>query len=1086
MRSSVYSWTKTLTSLGFSRSRRKDRATTATKRVLHVEGLEDRRMMAIFSVGNLNDSGAGSLRQAILDANAASGADSISFATAGTITLSSGELAITDDLTISGPGAEDLVIDANGSSRVFSIASGDSVTISGLTITGGYVSGANEGGGIYNQGNLSLKRVAVTANHGPNFGGGLFSTGGSVSIDSSSFEDNTAITGAGARITTSSTSVVSIANSTFANNTATGSGAGLFIWGASNAAPVEIANSTFSGNAAALYSGGIRAMNGGLVSIINCTITDNTGSASNGGVTTAGAGANASALKIHNSIIAGNHDPGTTSTDIAATVDANSSHNLIGVTTNAYLKDANDIWINTAAPGLGALGYYGGTTKTHPLQFGSQAIDAGNDSIADSAGLATDQRLKNRKYDHLSEVNGAGGSIDIGAFELYPTGIADVVVAEDAANVVINLESAFGYAGAYTDFQVVANSVPGLLASATIGDVSTIASLTLDFAANQYGKSWITVRGSNGSGATDELSFLVTVTPVNDDPVVTANATDTTEVNQTLVFSSANGNAIAIGDVDLSAPLTSILSPNVPDIHYSVQNSERLYVNGNVDDFTAHGIGNLATSISSYLLDVNPAQNLDYFINRTDTQINSALQLIPAHFSDGASVADWDNWINGTSPLINMDIEGPAHPTNWPTILANEGEERLLEVFGAYKRRIDLIHEMYPSIRLLPWGTTTTYLTVDSVSDLEPQINTLAMAIEYGVFDNAYGLFPLVWQSWGPTDPNYGNVDNHIIAAVEAAQEAIKRGVEGTNGAKGSHLKVVVFNSWEVHNNNVANPYYGTDYQEALMPEGYFEQLRAVQSVADGVSATIKSGASTADVTVGQVTSFHTAELITGSVGEPRVDLDDYAADLEEILQDNDLNTVEVTLWATRGKVTLSGTADLTFSVGDGVNDAMMTFRGTIDDINDALDGLQFIPQADYFGEALLHISVDDLGNVGSGGPQLDYHAVEIDIEESSSLMRSGGGQSATLAVGQALLAQSRGTQPLPQLQRRSIQRQFQAVDAVFSKTMTLEDGREFTQQRQPAIVQTEHRQRSVPRSSEATDHILVSLFTSLRDKGSI
>jgi len=77
---------------------------------------------ATFAVINTSDSGAGSLRQAILGANAAPGADEITFAHLhGTITLTSGQLDITDDLTIAGPGAKELAVSGNDSSRVFDV-----------------------------------------------------------------------------------------------------------------------------------------------------------------------------------------------------------------------------------------------------------------------------------------------------------------------------------------------------------------------------------------------------------------------------------------------------------------------------------------------------------------------------------------------------------------------------------------------------------------------------------------------------------------------------------------------------------------------------------------------------------------------------------------------------------------------------------------------------------------------------------------------------------------------------------------------------------------------------------------------------
>lgn len=83
-------------------------------------------------VANTDDSGAGSLRQALADAN---DGDTISFGVTGTITLSTGELVVDKSLTISGPGPSNLAVDANLTGRVFHISSGVTAAISGLTIT---------------------------------------------------------------------------------------------------------------------------------------------------------------------------------------------------------------------------------------------------------------------------------------------------------------------------------------------------------------------------------------------------------------------------------------------------------------------------------------------------------------------------------------------------------------------------------------------------------------------------------------------------------------------------------------------------------------------------------------------------------------------------------------------------------------------------------------------------------------------------------------------------------------------------------------------------------------------------------------
>ena len=154
-----------------------------------------------FTVTNTDDAGGGSLRQQI--AAAASG-DTIGFSVTGTITLTGGELVINKNLTIAGPGAKDLIVSGGNRSRVFNVASGATVEISGLTITGGRVvgstgssgatgfttssggtsgqSGGNGsdagGGGVLNNGALTLRDVAVSANTATGGAGGTGGLGG--------------------------------------------------------------------------------------------------------------------------------------------------------------------------------------------------------------------------------------------------------------------------------------------------------------------------------------------------------------------------------------------------------------------------------------------------------------------------------------------------------------------------------------------------------------------------------------------------------------------------------------------------------------------------------------------------------------------------------------------------------------------------------------------------------------------------------------------------------------------------------------------------------------------------------------------
>lgn len=147
------------------------------------------------TVTSLADGGAGTLRGTIV-ASAAN--DTINFAVTGAITLTNGEIVIGRNLNIIGPGANALTVSGNKASRVFNIATGIAVSISGLTISNGRNVGASgtnsflpgvigQGGGIFTSGTLTLSNCVVTGNaatggqggsdysgHDGSYGGGAF------------------------------------------------------------------------------------------------------------------------------------------------------------------------------------------------------------------------------------------------------------------------------------------------------------------------------------------------------------------------------------------------------------------------------------------------------------------------------------------------------------------------------------------------------------------------------------------------------------------------------------------------------------------------------------------------------------------------------------------------------------------------------------------------------------------------------------------------------------------------------------------------------------------------------------------------
>ena len=157
-----------------------------------------------------------------------------------TITLSSGELAINKNLTISGPGANRLTVQrsmASGTApfRIFNIAAGNlSVTISGLTITNGDVSSGNnqEGGGIFNRstGALTVTGCTISANNSGDYGGGIYNLG-VMNITNSTIDSNTAFTGGGGIY---NFGTVTLTNSTIVYNYIYSVGGGIYNDGAVN------------------------------------------------------------------------------------------------------------------------------------------------------------------------------------------------------------------------------------------------------------------------------------------------------------------------------------------------------------------------------------------------------------------------------------------------------------------------------------------------------------------------------------------------------------------------------------------------------------------------------------------------------------------------------------------------------------------------------------------------------------------------------------------------------------------------------------------------------------------------------------
>ena len=237
---------------------------------------------ATFTVTNLNDAGAGSLRDAIGQANATAGADTIQFlgTLSGMIPVAS-EITITDTVHVAGPGVSTIKVDGNLGTRLFKVqhAGGSAITatFSGMTLANGHAS--DEGGAIWSNGdnvtvvggildsniantrggaifvanaNLSIDASGIWNSQTGSTGGAILFSAGDISITRSLIMDNASQFGGG--LTALSPRVnVTISDTTFRNNTADHTGGG--IW-ASTATSFKVSRSAFVENTTGQPNGG--------------------------------------------------------------------------------------------------------------------------------------------------------------------------------------------------------------------------------------------------------------------------------------------------------------------------------------------------------------------------------------------------------------------------------------------------------------------------------------------------------------------------------------------------------------------------------------------------------------------------------------------------------------------------------------------------------------------------------------------------------------------------------------------------------------------------------------------------------------
>jgi hypothetical protein len=403
---------------------------------------------ATFTVTNTNDSGPGSLRQALIDANAAAGADEIVFSVVppATISLLSTPPQIAGPLTITGLGPSNVTIRRDPgapSFRIFDIISAavPAVTITGVTLTGGQPAGdggavrcqgavtltiadsvisgnqANSGGGVAVVAGTSLtvRRTLIDGNASTARGGGLYFAGGnSLVLEDSTVSGNVSDAGGGLYSNLPSGTVVIRGTTISGNTSAAGFGGGGASFVTFYSPPILIENSTISGNTTVNFGGGITQLEllqsgeegtgSSELTVTHSTITLNTATGPFG----AGGLYGGFATTLRNTIVSGNTNAGAPDILGSAKVNFCAVGSPLGWSPEA--GSGNNLPFGTDLQ-LGPLQNNGGPTLTHEPGPNAPPVQAGDPAFVPPPDF--DQRGPG-----FARV--VGGMIDIRSVERNP------------------------------------------------------------------------------------------------------------------------------------------------------------------------------------------------------------------------------------------------------------------------------------------------------------------------------------------------------------------------------------------------------------------------------------------------------------------------------------------------------------------------------------------------------------------------------------------------------------------------------------------------------------------------------------------
>jgi len=993
------------------------------------------------------------LRAALQEANSLLGDDTIDFSATGTIDLNNALPNIASNVVIKGPGANSLTIrrsTAGGTPnfRIFTTNSGTVITISGLTVTNGRTAdglpGASfgglgdSGGGILNNGALTLTDVVVTGNRTGDGGTGGSSTGG--------------FGGFGGGI--ASSGPLTMTNTTVSNNTA-GNGAVGFFGGS-------------GGRGGGIY------FSGSALTMTNCSVIGNTagngiGGTSGGSSGTGGDGGGINAekgpLNLTNVIISGNH-----AGDGAQTISSSGGNGGGMLTFPGVVTTMTNCTVSNNNTGQGGTGFSpqggsgGGIDNFGPMTMIGCTVSGNFTKGPSAGGGSSGGGIFNNNLLTMIDCTISGNRTDLDRGRgggIYNNGatvsLTNCTVTENSAISCCGFENGQGIHNGGT-----ANIRNSIIAGNGNGSTPDVTGDFNSHGHNLIGKATIGdqtgfVNGNNGdqvgtpasplnallgplvnNGGATLTHALLSNSPAFDagDNCVTQPA-HCSDANIPQLTTDQRGAGRLADSPD--ADTTATVDIGAFEFHQILENVQDRTTNEDTPLSVSFAIGDrgletttpTATSNNQALI---PAANLSL----TGTGSVRTLLITPiANLSGLAqitlSVTYTDSVSSGASPpqfVVEDTFLVTVNPVNdVPTFTL--GPDQAVDPDVVFANQT-VLEDAGPQ-SLANWATGISAGPNESEQTLTFQVtaNTNPTLFSAGPAVSDTGTLTFT--------PAANSSGSALITVVLKDNGGTSNGGQDTSAAETFQITVIPINDVPTFTKGADQtvnedagfqsvPNWATGISAGPNESSQFAFFQvtgntnptlfgsapSVNSLGTLTYSPASNASGSATITIvlrdtggttngGQDTSAsQTFNINVTAVNDAPINSVPFSQIINQntsrVFSPANFNTISVTdvdagtdavrltLTATQGTLTLGSTAGIGLETGDGTDDVTMTFIGPITAINTALNGLTFKPNTNFSGSASIQVTTDDLGHKGSGGAKSDTDTVAITVRAGGAI----------------------------------------------------------------------------------------------------